>query len=56
MVLDEIRPAAVKTGMLATPEIIGAVAEALRGRDVPLVVDPVAVATSHPWTTGSMPW
>jgi hydroxymethylpyrimidine/phosphomethylpyrimidine kinase len=46
-VFDELRPAAVKTGMLYSAAIIGVVAESLRRpRDVPLVVDPVMVSTS----------
>jgi hydroxymethylpyrimidine/phosphomethylpyrimidine kinase len=46
-VFDELRPAAVKTGMLHSAAIIRAVAGALRRhRDVPLVVDPVMVSTS----------
>jgi hydroxymethylpyrimidine/phosphomethylpyrimidine kinase len=43
-VLDDLDPIAVKTGMLATPEVVGLVAE--RCRDRILVVDPVIVATS----------
>ena len=42
MVLNDIRPQAVKTGMMSNADIVGAVAY---GR-VPLVVDPVMVATS----------
>ena len=46
-VFDELRPAAVKTGMLYSAPIIRAVAKSLRRhRDVPLVVDPVMVSTS----------
>jgi hydroxymethylpyrimidine/phosphomethylpyrimidine kinase len=45
-VFAELKPAAMKTGMLYSAEIIRAVARALRGRRVPLVVDPVMVATS----------
>jgi len=46
-VFDELRPAAVKTGMLYSAPIIRAVAESLRRhRGVPLVVDPVMVSTS----------
>lgn len=37
---------AVKTGMLHAPEVVDAVAQALTGKDVPVVVDPVMVATS----------
>ena len=46
-VFDELRPAAVKTGMLFSAELIGVVADFFkkRGRP-PLVVDPVMVATS----------
>lgn len=46
-VCDDIQPLAVKTGMLATPETIAAVADALRRRDIRhLVADPVMCATS----------
>ncbi|MGD9803908.1 MAG: bifunctional hydroxymethylpyrimidine kinase/phosphomethylpyrimidine kinase [Hyphomicrobiaceae bacterium] len=48
-VLDDLNVAAVKTGMLADAPIIEAVTERLnsaRGRKIPLVVDPVMVATS----------
>ncbi len=46
-VLSDIPVGAVKTGMLATADIIGAVAESLRAYPgIPLVVDPVMVATS----------
>jgi hydroxymethylpyrimidine/phosphomethylpyrimidine kinase len=46
-VFAELRPAAVKTGMLYSAAIIRAVAKSLRRhRDVPLVVDPVMVSTS----------
>lgn len=37
---------AVKIGMLADPEVIAAVAEALAGVDAPVVLDPVMIATS----------
>jgi len=43
-VLDDIGVDAVKTGMLATPELVGLVAERLRGVQAPLVVDPVCVS------------
>jgi len=46
-VFAELRPDAVKTGMLFSAEIISAVAEFFaRGRRPPLIVDPVMVATS----------
>jgi len=46
-VFAELRPAAIKTGMLYSRPIIRVVAEFLREhRPVPLVVDPVMVATS----------
>jgi hydroxymethylpyrimidine/phosphomethylpyrimidine kinase len=45
-VLDGFRPAAVKTGMLYSREIIQAVAAGLRSRRVVLVVDPVMISTS----------
>lgn len=43
-VLTDLDPVAVKTGMLATPEVVRLVAERCAGRIV--VVDPVLVATS----------
>ena len=43
-VLDDLDPVAVKTGMLATPEVVRLVAERCAGRL--LVVDPVVTATS----------
>jgi hydroxymethylpyrimidine/phosphomethylpyrimidine kinase len=45
-VFESFRPAAAKTGMLYSTAIIRAVAEFLRPRRVPLVVDPVMVSTS----------
>ncbi|MEI6454341.1 MAG: bifunctional hydroxymethylpyrimidine kinase/phosphomethylpyrimidine kinase [Actinomycetes bacterium] len=46
-VANDMRPKASKTGMLATPAIVEAVAERLARGDLgPLVVDPVIVATS----------
>jgi hydroxymethylpyrimidine/phosphomethylpyrimidine kinase len=46
-VFAELRPAAVKTGMLFSSEIIRVVAKFFRrGRRPPLVVDPVMVSTS----------
>ncbi len=46
-VFAELRPAAVKTGMLYSAPIIRVVAESFRRRrPVPLVVDPVMVSTS----------
>lgn len=43
-VLDDIDVDAVKTGMLATPEIVQTTAKRLAGRAAPLVVDPVCVS------------
>jgi hydroxymethylpyrimidine/phosphomethylpyrimidine kinase len=45
-VLSDIPVGAIKTGMLATAEIISAVADSLAANDIPLVLDPVMVATS----------
>lgn len=45
-VLDDIPPHAIKIGMLASPEIVATVAEALAGYDGPVVLDPVMVAKS----------
>jgi hydroxymethylpyrimidine/phosphomethylpyrimidine kinase len=45
-VLDDIGADAVKTGMLFSRRIVETVAGALAGRGLPLVVDPVMVASS----------
>lgn len=45
-VFDDLAVKAVKIGMLGDPALIRAVAEGLRGRDLPLVLDPVMVAKS----------
>lgn len=45
-VLSDIDVKAIKIGMLATSEIITAVADALKGFDGPIVVDPVMIAKS----------
>ncbi|MEZ3116286.1 bifunctional hydroxymethylpyrimidine kinase/phosphomethylpyrimidine kinase [Halobaculum sp. MBLA0147] len=45
-VFDDFDVRAVKTGMLATAEIVDCVAERARETDVPFVVDPVMVAAS----------
>jgi len=45
-VLDDIGADAAKTGMLFSAPLIETVAEALAPRDLPLVVDPVMVASS----------
>src|SRR5688500_14719552 len=45
-VFDDIGADAVKTGMLFSAELIGTVADYLADVDVPLVVDPVMVASS----------
>lgn len=44
--LDTFPVGAVKTGMLYSPEIVEAVADELKGRSLPLVVDPVMIATA----------
>jgi hydroxymethylpyrimidine/phosphomethylpyrimidine kinase len=45
--MDELRPAAVKTGMLYSAEIIRAVAEFFESHQrIPLVVDPVMISSS----------
>src|SRR5262249_60495402 len=45
-VFEGLRPAAAKTGMLYSAQMIHLVASFLRRHDLPLVVDPVMVATS----------
>lgn len=46
-VVDDLRPAACKTGMLATAELVEVVADALAGAALPnYVLDPVMVATT----------
>lgn len=45
-VFAELPPAAVKTGMLFSAAVVRTVAEFLRNRRVPLVVDPVMISTS----------
>ncbi len=47
--LDDIGAQAIKTGALGSPELIRAVAAQLRGRGIPLVVDPVLISKhGHP--------
>ena len=43
-VFDDIRVDAVKIGMIATADIALAVEQALSGRDVPVILDPVMIA------------
>lgn len=46
-VIDDIRPSAIKIGMVHSPALALAIAEQLRNYpDIPIVVDPVMVATS----------
>ncbi|MBM9595162.1 bifunctional hydroxymethylpyrimidine kinase/phosphomethylpyrimidine kinase [Roseitranquillus sediminis] len=45
-VLEDIPPGAIKIGMLASPDIVAAVAAALEGHGGPVVLDPVMVAKS----------
>ncbi len=47
-VFDDLRVDAVKLGMLGDAAAIGAVADGLRGRAAPVVLDPVMVAKSGP--------
>src|SRR5579863_3762946 len=44
--LDDIGADAIKIGMLANAAIAAAVADALTGTDIPLVLDPVLVSSS----------
>ena len=43
---QDVMPQVVKTGMLGSVENVEVVAQCLQGRGIPLVVDPVLVATS----------
>lgn len=45
-VLDDVRLGAVKTGMLYSGEIVRTVSRSLRNAHIPIVVDPVMVATT----------
>ncbi|MGH1565058.1 bifunctional hydroxymethylpyrimidine kinase/phosphomethylpyrimidine kinase [Mumia sp. DW29H23] len=45
-VLDDLDVGAIKIGMLGTADVVGAIAEVLARHDVPVVLDPVMVATS----------
>ncbi|WP_299820412.1 bifunctional hydroxymethylpyrimidine kinase/phosphomethylpyrimidine kinase [uncultured Jannaschia sp.] len=45
-VLEDIQPGAIKIGMLASREIVAAVADAIEGYGGPVVLDPVMVAKS----------
>lgn len=44
-VLKDVDVKAIKTGMLYSPEIVGVVADILDDHEMPLVIDPVMVAT-----------
>ncbi len=45
-VLDDLAVGAIKIGMLSSPDIIHVVAAGVRGRGIPVVLDPVMVAKS----------
>ncbi len=44
--LADLRPRAIKVGMLGPPELVRAIREALRSSSVPVVLDPVGSASS----------
>ncbi|MFL6531665.1 MAG: hydroxymethylpyrimidine/phosphomethylpyrimidine kinase, partial [Chthoniobacterales bacterium] len=46
LLLDSFPVAAIKTGLLYSAEIVSLVARLLRERGLPIVIDPVMVATS----------
>ncbi len=46
MVVEDLRPTAAKTGMIATPDLIRLVAGSIKEHGLPTVVDPVMVAAS----------
>jgi len=46
VVMDDIRPAAIKIGMVHTADLAVAIAAAIKGYAVPVILDPVMVATS----------
>ena len=46
VVMDDIRPAAIKIGMVHTAELAVAIASAIKAYAVPVILDPVMVATS----------
>jgi hydroxymethylpyrimidine/phosphomethylpyrimidine kinase len=46
LLLESFPVGAIKTGMLYSAEVVACVARVLRDREIPLVVDPVMVATS----------
>ncbi len=45
-VLDDLPPAAIKTGMLADAKFVVSIGKRLKNRGIPLVIDPVLVASS----------
>ncbi|GAB3528617.1 bifunctional hydroxymethylpyrimidine kinase/phosphomethylpyrimidine kinase [Pontibacter brevis] len=45
-VMDDIKPAAIKIGMVHSADLVQAIAEQLKNYAVPVVLDPVMVATS----------
>jgi len=47
--LADVRPHAIKVGMLATDDVLLAVADAIEASDIPRVVDPVLRASDGAW-------
>src|SRR5262249_61040348 len=56
LLLDDLAPHALKLGMLATDDVLLAVADVLEGREIPRVVDPVLRASDGAWLLERRAW